>query len=134
MRFFFIAGLIIVASSCQKEPNDRQIITKEWVYVEVKNQGTSGGIDYYRYGKIKSSIVPKIISNSKTTGLFVLEEMRYINLQDKIEIYEDDEYAGTDVFRIQDIIMLQKLKEDPILTADTSELTKRSLDYRLNLK
>ena len=51
--------------------------------------------NYYLYGKIRSSVLEKIHADEKINGLFQLKEIRFVNTDDLLEIYEDEDQIGT---------------------------------------
>lgn len=63
-------------------------------------------------------------------GLFVLFNVRYVNNDDLLELYEDDKLSGDLVFRIQDIEELVFYKDDPIQLFEIEDLHSSALELR----
>jgi len=67
------------------------------------------------------------LNKGNETGHFTLKDIRYLNNDDLLELYEDEFTTGDLIFRVQDIARIQLLKKDPIYYYDIKELSANAL-------
>lgn len=113
---FFLVTIVLI--SCHKQKNTH----KEWVYVQVETIIKKDTIASFVYGQMKSDDIKKMKNNSSASGIFFLDETRYINDDDLLQVYADKSDSGVMAFRIENVKVLDILKTDPVLTFDTNEL------------
>jgi len=106
---------IFMFHSCDNfENNLNKKGQSEWVYLEIKtimNKDTSYS---FIYGQISKSIVKKIKENKNAEGLFLLENARYVNDDNLLQLYEDENDSGVLGFRIENIKYIEFYKRDPM--------------------
>ena len=81
---------------------------------------------YYYYGKISKSLYEKINSNTISSGFILMEDVRYWGEDDMVHEYEDNEYSGDLLFRIEHVVRVKILKMDPMLGFEDSKKTEVS--------
>jgi hypothetical protein len=93
----------------------RQSIDEDsmWVFIHFNVTEKEVLEDYYYYGRISSELYDRIIDGEIQEGFIVLRDIRYWDLEDKIQKYEDYAATGTIVFKIQDIARITLQKGDP---------------------
>ena len=129
LTFSFISILLLYGCESNQEI---QISSSEntWVFLELEKQMKNDTNDFYLYGEIKQTILNTINKNESSKGIFQLSNIRYINDQDLLQIYEDKSDKGIYLFRIEDIQTVRLLKADPILTFNDNELHEVSLNFK----
>lgn len=110
---------IVTCFSCFDTTTNNQDV---WVYVEVLSEDNDGPYDVNMYGQIKNSIFERIQNDSDTKGIFLIKNIRYINEDDFLQTFEDDQFQGSSVYRIEKIITMDVLKSDPIFTFNKDKL------------
>ena len=102
---------------------------KVWVYLEIETIMKKDTTNSYVYGEIKKSIIDKIERNENTRGLFFIDNVRYINDDDLLQIYEDRNDKGILGYRIEHITKMEMFKKDPILFFEKKKLDESSLRH-----
>tara|TARA_R110002012_G_scaffold321930_1_gene552457 strand:- start:37481 stop:37909 length:429 start_codon:yes stop_codon:yes gene_type:complete len=127
----FIFLLTLSLSSC-KFTNEKPIVEPErqWVYIELVTQSKKDTTDYFYYGQIKKSLIKEIDLHEDKKGLFMLSNVRYINDDDLLQLYEDSNLDGNLMFKIQDIEEVVLYKDDPVNFFDTKELHESAIAIR----
>ena len=129
-RKYIAIFIIIVLFYACIFPNKRQNThLKEWAYFEIQSIAKKDTTNSFVYGQVNKDIIDRIKGNSKTKGLFVVENARYINTDDLLQVYEDEVDKGVLVYRIEHIQSIELFKKDPILFFDKKRLHKSSLKY-----
>jgi hypothetical protein len=105
---------------------------KKWIYLElaINNQDTT---DEYLYGQIDANMLNKLKSEAKTTQIFSIENIRYITLEDSVEIEENENLVGTNTFYSEDVRKIVEFKKDPLLTDLGYPLSARSMRIKEEL-
>ncbi|PCJ65901.1 MAG: hypothetical protein COA58_07420 [Bacteroidetes bacterium] len=131
LGFFFmvLVGCNDFDSLGSNKDNDK---SKNWIYVELVVETSADTTSFYRYGTIKSRILKKIESDENAKGLFSLSNTRYLSLEDKLMLIEDDEDTDTYFFKIEQVKYIQILKGDPIFTFEESSLSEDCLEFKLS--
>ncbi|MBL1142790.1 MAG: hypothetical protein HND53_12250 [Proteobacteria bacterium] len=70
--------------------------------------------DYYYFGLISKDLYRKIKTHEVNEGLIFMEKVKYWNTDDVIESYADEIYSDEMAFRIEDIVRLDLVKEEPV--------------------
>jgi len=127
-HFFFFATLLflLIFSAC----SFNRPVKLKWAFVEVEKITFDDTTNYYYYGQLNQKLVTLIDKNTNPKGFFTLRNIRYIDTQNLLEVYADSIYSGTLVFRIQDIIRLEILQNDPIFIFKNDALTPRALEIK----
>lgn len=107
-------GIIFTLISCNLNLRDNLSQEKAWVYVELEAITSSDTSSYYYYGQISQQLLDKIDEKNQNKGLFMLSNIRYLDDFNEMKAYEDEYDQGSLFFRIQDIVKIQVLKEDPL--------------------
>jgi hypothetical protein len=123
-RIVLIFGICILFISCNISPVQNNFASgnQVWVYIEIQSTLLRDTTDYYYYGQIKQSVIDKIDNNSFSDGLFILSEIRYLDNENKLRIFADEEDFGYKIFRINDIQYVSPLKKDPIYFFEPDDL------------
>ncbi|GGD27006.1 hypothetical protein [Flavobacterium orientale] len=131
LRIFTIV-LTLSLTSCNKPtPSEEQPIPEtdtynQWVYITIETVLTRDTTTYFYYGKINDQVM-KRLNKGNETGHFTLKDIRYLDNDDLLELYEDEFTTGDLIFRVQDIARIQLLKKDPIYFYDIKELSANAL-------
>jgi hypothetical protein len=126
---------ITILSSCMNNTVvDNSTKETTWVYVESSKIIKKDTTNYYLYGQMKSSLLEKINSKEDTDGIFQITKVRFINDDDLIEIYEDNDQLGSLYFRIQNINYLSIYKRDPIFSFEDKDLHETAKKVKLKSK
>lgn len=126
---------ITIISSCMNNTVvDNSTKETTWVYVETSKIINKDTTNYYLYGKMKSSLLDKINSKEDTEGIFQINKVRFVNDDDLIEVYEDNDQLGSLFFRIQNINYLTVYKRDPIFSFEDKDLHKTAKKIKLKSK
>lgn len=140
MKNILIKSLILsisitIFSSCMNNTIvDNTTTEATWVYVETEKIVNKDTTNYYLYGQMKSSLLDKINSKEDTDGIFQINKVRFLNDDDLIEVYEDDDQLGRLFFRIQNINYLTVYKRDPIFSFEDKDLHKTAKKIKLKSK
>lgn len=98
-----------------------------WAFLHFNVPEESGKSEsYYYYGKISKSLYEKINSNTISSGFIHLEDVRYWGEDDLVHEYEDNEYSGDLLFRIEHVVRVKILKMDPMLGSESTNKTEIS--------
>ena len=116
-----IALVILSFGSCDLIELDSKTKEKQWVYIELSTISKTDTTDYFLYGQINKSIINKI-DNDDSEGLFLISKARFMNDDKMLELYEDEEYSGELVFKIQDIEEIKLFNDDPVELFNINEL------------
>ena len=128
-KYIFISLIIFSFSACIFPNQEQKNYAKEWAYVEVQTIYRKDTTNSYVYGQINKNIIERIKSNSKAKGLFAVENARYVNDDDLLQVYEDKDDSGVLVYRIEHIQSIELFKKDPILFFDKKRLHESSIKY-----
>ncbi len=122
--------LILLCTSCfDSKYSSSKSDEKVWVYLEIETIMKKDTTNSYVYGEIKKSIIDKIERNENTRGLFFIDNVRYINDDDLLQIYEDRNDKGILGYRIEHITKMEMFKKDPILFFEKKKLDESSLKH-----
>ena len=113
--------VILSFGSCDLVELDSKPKEKQWVYIELSTISKTDTTDYFLYGQINKSIINKI-DNDDSEGLFLISKARFMNDDKMLELYEDEEYSGELVFKIQDIEEIKLYNDDPVQLFDINKL------------
>ncbi|MBT6236103.1 MAG: hypothetical protein HOI49_08485 [Bacteroidetes bacterium] len=105
---------------------------KTWVYIElaIDNKKVT---DEFVYGQIDSKTVEAFKNKRATNRLFTVENIRYISLQDSLEVEEDEDNFGNATYNILDVRQVEYLKKDPLFIESEVPLSARSLRIKNSL-
>lgn len=132
--FITLLSSLIFLASCESLDNSEiQSSEKVWVFLELEKSMQSDTTDYFLYGQIKESILNKIDNNEKAKGVFLLDNIRFINNDDFLQLYEDESDQGKIFFRIEHIQTVRLLKDDPVMTYPENELHESVVNIRKNI-
>ncbi|MEQ6124151.1 hypothetical protein AAON49_08135 [Pseudotenacibaculum sp. MALMAid0570] len=120
LRGFILVLLGSVMYSCLSSTEDS--FDRDWVYLEIETVMKSDTSNSFIYGQMKKSIVERMKKNEKAKGIFFIENARYINNDDKLQIYEDVNDKGTLAYRIEHIQKIEFYKKDPVFLFDKDQL------------
>jgi hypothetical protein len=124
--------LSLLLTSCHNStPPEEQPIPEtdtynQWVYITIETVVTRDTTTYFYYGKINDQVINRL-NKGNETGHFTLKDIRYLNNDDLLEIYEDEFSTGDVIFKVKDIARIQLLKKDPIYYYDIKELSANAL-------
>jgi hypothetical protein len=93
----------------------------QWVFISLETVMKKDTTDYYFYAQINGKILDKINKND-ISGYVILNNIRFINDSDKLQIYEDNIDQNQRIFRVKDIVKIELLKKDPLYTFNFDEL------------
>jgi len=108
--------------------------SKIWVYLEIETVIKKDTTPTYIYGQIKKSILQKMQNDPNASGVFFVDNTRFINDDDLLQVYADRKDTGLLGFRIEEIKTIDVLKKDPIRTFDENELHESSKKVFKNKK
>ena len=105
---------------------------KTWVYIElaIDNKKVT---DEFVYGQIDSKTVEAFKNKRATNRLFTVENIRYISLQDSLEVEEDGDNFGNATYNILDVRQVEYLKKDPLFIESEVPISARSLRIKNSL-
>jgi len=121
----FIVFALFLTTSCTSPQNSEKV----WVYMElaIDNKDIT---DEYVYGQIDLNTIEALKSKKTVNQLFTVENIRYISLEDSIEVEESSERAGVSTYNLLDVRQVDYLKNDPLFIDEGLPLSKRSLKIR----
>ena len=126
-----ICFLTLFLSSCNFNKEKLTVEPeRQWVYIELVTESKKDTTDYFYYAQIKKSLINEIESNTKKKGLFTLLNVRFINDDGLLELYEDNSLNGSLMFKIQDIEEVVLYKDDPVNLFEVKELHESALKIR----
>ena len=102
---------------------------KVWVYMEAQTILKKDTTNAFLYGQIKQSIIEKMQGSSQANGLFFIKNTRFINDDDQLQIYADENDSGILAYRIENVKTLEVLERDPILSFDEADLAENSKQF-----
>lgn len=113
---FFLCSVV----SCKQQSfaeTASQLIDNDtvWVFAHFnvpEDDGEEGYEDYYYFGRIKNSLYHKILKGEVSKGFILMREMCYWN-NNEVVSYEDEDYEGESLFRIEHLVKLDLCKKDP---------------------
>jgi hypothetical protein len=139
-RIFLLVNITILVFliSCQFLEDGQKFTEKEgdlvWVYIDFEMPDKDSLVYSHRFGQIGREKYEMIQANEYLSGYITLRNMRYITLQDSLDIWEDENDTGTITFRSEYIQLIELIKGDPILTYPKEELTEKALTYRTKIE
>lgn len=131
--FLVIGGILLLSYILSVYTPENTLVSeeeKQWVWIEVKVELPRDTSDYFYYGQINKSLIEKINSDEEKEGLFMLSKIRYWNNNDLLERFENTEYSGSKVFKIQSINQLILSKGDPIDILELDELSPETIKWK----
>lgn len=128
--FLFVLFLCVLNLSCTEKENSEPAKEKQWVYVELVTKSPTVTTDYFYFGQVNTSIINTIEEVECKNQFFTLYNIRYWNNDDLLQTYEDEQFSGNKVFKIQDIQEITPHKIDPIFYFDSTELHSSTLRIR----
>jgi len=126
LKGLFCIAVSLLFISCnlkQEKISTDQKTSKEWVYINVDSRMATDTTNYFYYGQVSGETLLKLKSN-RAKGMFSLENIRHFNTNDLLEVYEDMDYKGEKLFRLEDVTRVDVLKKDPVLIFDSVESAK----------
>jgi hypothetical protein len=141
MRGIFLLVIItnlVILFSCQVLENGHKFTKNKedlvWVYIEFMIPDKDSLVYSHRFAQIETEKYERILANDYSSGLITLRNMRYITLQDSLDIWEDESDTGTITFKSEYIQLIELIKGDPILTRSVAPLTKKALTYKAQIE
>lgn len=126
--YLFLAFVSVLLGACTSQSTE-----KTWVYLElaIDNKDTT---DEFIYGQIDSYAEKALQSKKSSNLLFTVENIRYISLQDSLEVEEDDVRSGIGTYNTLNVRHVEYLKKDPLFIDEGIPLSQRSLKIRDGLR
>jgi hypothetical protein len=88
---------------------------KVWVFAQFNVREDKDGMDsYYYYGMVSKNIYQAIRRNKIHGGFILLERVKYWGDDDLIYEYKDRDFSGEIVFRIEDLVRIRLVRNEPI--------------------
>lgn len=137
LKLLITTHVILLMYSCNQvkdvviEKADKDY--QQWVFIVMEIPSYTDTINYYYYGQVKSDLLDEMEQND-TEGFFLLRNIRFINKDDKLDVYEDKIELGTVLYRKRDIVKISVVKTDPILTMKPDELTEAARQLLIRKK
>lgn len=128
-KIIFVFTTIYLLISCGeliKKTTPKKVKTS-WVYVELETIMKKDTTLNYLYGKMNTSILDNLENKNKNT-VFKISEIRYMNTEDKFQLYKDEDESGTLFFRVESIKKISLYERDPIYSFDKEELHQSTLE------
>lgn len=118
--FIYLAFALLFFDTCTTEDSE-----KAWVYLElaIDNKDTT---DEFIYGQIDRSTLKSIKNKGVINQLFSVENIRYISLEDSVEVEENADLVGTSTYFTKDVRKINEYKRDPLLVDLGYPLSQRS--------
>ncbi len=101
-----------------------------WVYVDFAVPDEDTPTYYHFFGEMEKNIYERITKNKLKKGFITLRNIRYMTLDESIQIYEDDQDKGVVSTRVEYLQFIKLQKGDPIHIYPEEKLTQRSLKQR----
>ena len=118
-RIFAVSILIcLFLSGCKTETKHQTEATQPqkhiWVFAQFNVPEENDKIDsYWYYGRMPESLYLEIAANRKQQGFVALTQVHYWGNDDAVHPYEDEEYEGEMLFRIEDLRKVTRVKRLP---------------------
>jgi len=116
---------LLAACNAQDELTAASTITSSkrvWVHAQLNVPEEGDVIDsYWYYGRVPEQLVDLISANEIKQGYISFEDVKYWGNDDKLYDYEDDNFTGELVFRIEHIEKLTVLKQEPDFSGQSNE-------------
>ena len=128
-KIIFVFTTIYLLISCGeliKKTTPKKVKTS-WVYVELETIMKKDTTLNYLYGKMNTSILDNLENKNKNT-VFKISEIRYMNTEEKFQLYKDEDESGTLFFRVESIKKISLYERDPIYSFDKEELHQSTLE------
>jgi len=78
------------------------------------------------YGQIDSLLLDDIQNNKALNQLFTLRNIRYLTLDDSLDLFEDEMHSGMSSHYTEFIRTIQNLNEDPLFLSLGYPLSRKS--------
>jgi hypothetical protein len=116
MRYLiYITIFGIFLSSCVESHSKILNYQKSWIYIELEVKTKEDTNDYHYFGQVNQRFLDNLSYDDNYNRLFTLTNIRYLDDDDVLKLYEDNSDKGTIIFRTQDIVKIEILKIDPLL-------------------
>lgn len=128
-KIIFVFTTIYLLISCGEliKKTTPEKVKTSWVYVELETIMKKDTTLNYLYGKMNTSILDNLENKNKNT-VFKISEIRYMNTEDKFQLYKDEDESGTLFFRVESIKKISLYERDPIYSFDKEELHQSTLE------
>jgi hypothetical protein len=119
LKYLFSVAILLLLSGCNIESEAQAINSmrdseKVWVFVQFNVPEESDKIEtYYYYGLIAKKLYDGVAYNELESGFILLEKVKYWS-DNIIHDYKDGESQGELVYRIEDIVKLERINREPI--------------------
>lgn len=133
MRYLTLLCTFIVLLGCNGDSKANNTQHKElvWVYAQFNVAEQSGGIDsFYYYGKVSKSLYSEIVNNTKEKGFVHLQNIKYWGNDDLIHALKDNENVGDMAFRIEDIVRIKQVNNEPIAGQGVEQFDEPAADTK----
>ncbi len=133
MNKFILLSFLFFLSACDLNDEIMAISStsdqeRVWVFAQFNVEEEKGEIEtYYYYGQIAKSAWGLIKDNTISTGFIFLNNVRYWGTDDLIYAYEDLENTGEVVFRIENIVRIKRVKNEPIIGQSYDQYEEKSV-------
>ncbi len=120
MKYLIAIFVLILMTGCnaQEELNAIKSMKddhKVWIFAQFNvKEGNDDQESYYYYGKISKKLYDAISFNEIERGFILLENVKYWGDGDLIYDYRDIESSGEIIFRIENIVKMEKINIEPI--------------------
>jgi hypothetical protein len=100
---------------------------KVWVFAQFNVREDKDGMEsYYYYGSVPKRLYQAIKYNKIHRGFILLEKVKYWGDNDLIHEYKDRENPGELVFRIEDLVRIRIVNQEPIAGKGSEQFEERA--------
>lgn len=122
LRHFLLLTAFFLLLGCDFAPKTKSNSKeKQWVSITLESVLHSDTSDYYYFGQVSKSLFDDLEKNN-LTGFFSLDNIRYVNDSNQLEVYEDSLFWGNRFFKKKDIERIERIKKDPVYTYNFEDL------------
>jgi hypothetical protein len=100
-----------------------------WVKLDMRWEPHEDSVGYLHFGQIAYKNLVNI-RNDKEVKLISLSNIRYLDKDYNIDIYEDEDIEGEYVFDPELVVKMRILKKDPLEYEPDSLLSKKAIQYK----
>ena len=109
-RILTFALVILGLSACGSVVTSNSL-EPVWVYAQFNVPEEENYVmPYWYYGRIDGNLAHAISNNEVTSGFITLEQVRYWDDNNEIELYEDGVDTGNITFRIEHLVKFNEMK------------------------
>lgn len=122
-RAFLLSYALLFLVGCVEQPTLRQYDLsgdREWVKIQFNVPDSIDGYEsYWLYGRVLSAQLEDVIAGVTRQGLIGMQETR-VYAEEGYRPYEDELDTGELILRIEDIVVVTRLKGDPLTLSKQS--------------